>query len=61
MRLRAIPLIVALAILVAPLATEAQQPTHVYRIGCLAATAPAPERARNPEAFLVHCHVEIIG
>src|SRR5262245_54828215 len=45
-------LILALAVLVAPLATEAQQLTHVYRIGLLTATAPAPERARNLEAFL---------
>ena len=37
---------------VAPLAPEAQQPTHVHRIGLLAATAPAPERPRSLEAFL---------
>jgi ABC-type uncharacterized transport system substrate-binding protein len=42
----------ALSLLVAPLTAVAQQPTHVHRIGFLAATAPAPERARNLEAFL---------
>jgi putative ABC transport system substrate-binding protein len=42
MRLRAIPLIVlvALAILVAPLTAEAQQPTKVYRVGWLHPGSP---------------------
>jgi putative tryptophan/tyrosine transport system substrate-binding protein len=55
MRLRAIPLIVALAILVAPLAplaTEAQQPTHMHRIGVLVGATPDPRRAPAFEAFL---------
>jgi hypothetical protein len=34
---------------VVPLAPEAQQPTHVHRIGVLAGTTP---RERNVEAFL---------
>jgi ABC-type uncharacterized transport system substrate-binding protein len=40
MRRSAIGLMLALAILVASLATEAQQPTHVHRIGVLLGTTP---------------------
>jgi len=41
-----------LSLLVTPLCSDAQPPTHVSRIGVLIATAPAPEQARNLEAFL---------
>jgi ABC-type uncharacterized transport system substrate-binding protein len=52
MRLRAIPLIVivALTILAVPLAAEAQQPTKVHRIGWLGAGSPLSSRA-YVEAF----------
>ena len=40
--------IFALALLVAPLATDAQPPTHVFRIGLLYASNPSPGTA---EAF----------
>jgi putative ABC transport system substrate-binding protein len=51
--LRAIALIViiALAILVAPLSTHAQQAGKVYRIGMLSAGSLTPQNARNLEAF----------
>jgi putative tryptophan/tyrosine transport system substrate-binding protein len=54
MRLRAIPpiVIVALAILVAPLAAEAQQPKHVHRIGALSGLGTTPGRGPFVEAFL---------
>jgi hypothetical protein len=41
----------ALGVLVAPLATEAQPPGKVTRIGILAAPSDAPERGRNLAAF----------
>ena len=50
MRRSAIGLMLALAILVASLATEAQQPTKVPRIGVLLPISD-PERTRNLEAF----------
>jgi putative ABC transport system substrate-binding protein len=37
---------------VAPLAPEAQQPTHVHRIGVLAGTTPGPDGSPNLKAFL---------
>jgi putative ABC transport system substrate-binding protein len=40
-----------LGFLVAPLATDAQPPGKVARIGLLAAPSDAPERTRNLEAF----------
>jgi putative ABC transport system substrate-binding protein len=40
-----------LGFLVAPLATDAQPPGKVARIGLLAAPSDAPERVRNLEAF----------
>src|SRR5256885_11934236 len=53
MWLRAIPLIVivVLAILVAPLIAEAQQPTKVHRIGWLHPGLSRPEPHPSLEAF----------
>lgn len=50
-RLIGLLITLALGFLVAPLATAAQPPGKVARIGILAAPADAPERARNLEAF----------
>ena len=52
MRRSAIGLILALALLVAPLAAEAQQPTHVHRIGVLSGLGTTPGRDPFVEAFL---------
>ena len=54
MRLQLIGLIVTLAfgLLLAPLTTEAQQPTKVYRIGRLSSWSPSPDP--NVEAFRQH-------
>jgi len=41
----------ALALLVAPLATDAQQPTKVFRIGVLLAGSPSPGPSPTFEAF----------
>jgi hypothetical protein len=50
MRLSAVGLIVtlALAILMAPIAVEAQQPGKAYRIGFLSAYSPPPPSAPTP-------------
>ena len=51
MRRSAIGLMLALAILVTSLATEAQQPTKVYRIGILAGSAQEVRERRGHEAL----------
>jgi putative ABC transport system substrate-binding protein len=51
MRRSAIGLMLALAILVASLATEAQQPTKVYRLGILAGSAHDPGEQHGNEAL----------
>jgi putative tryptophan/tyrosine transport system substrate-binding protein len=51
MRRSAIGLMLALAILVTSLATEAQQPTKVYRIGILAGSAQEVREWRGHEAL----------
>jgi len=52
MRRSAIGLMLALAIVVASLATEAQQPKNVHRIGTLSALGTTPGRNPFVEAFL---------
>src|SRR5215510_9348044 len=58
MRLSAVGLIVTLtlAILMAPLAVEAQPPTKVYRIGWLGAGPPLPEPDPSLAAFWQGLH-----
>ena len=51
MQRSAIGLLLALALLAASLATEAQSPTHVHRIGWLAGTTPERDRNVDVEAF----------
>ena len=48
----ALLLTLALAVLVAPFTTHAQQPTHVHRIGTLSALGTTPGRNPFVEAFL---------
>src|SRR5256886_8028195 len=52
MRRSVIGLMLALAIIVAPIAPEAQPPTHVHRIGTLSALGTTPGRNPFVEAFL---------
>ena len=62
MRFSALGLMLILTLLLAPLAPEAQQPTHVHRIGALSGLGPTPGRDPFVEAFLegmrAHGYVE---
>ena len=62
MRLSAFGLMLILTLLLAPLTPEAQQPTHVHRIGALSGLGPTPGRDPFVEAFLegmrAHGYVE---
>jgi hypothetical protein len=55
MRLSALGLILALGILTAPLAVEAQPPTKVHRIGYFSQGSALPEFAPHVEAFRQGC------
>jgi putative ABC transport system substrate-binding protein len=52
MKLIALLVTLALGLLLAPLAPEAQPPTHVHRLGALSALGTTPERNPFVEAFL---------
>src|SRR5881397_271530 len=52
MTARVLLVILALGVLVAPLAAQAQQPATIRRIGMLSSGVVSPERTRYVEAFL---------
>jgi putative tryptophan/tyrosine transport system substrate-binding protein len=56
MKLIALLVTLALGLLLAPLAPEAQPPTHVHRIGTLSALGTTPGRNPFVEAFLEGMH-----